>query len=108
MRLKLINHEPSRQVLPVVAALSAVAALSSCGQPMAKGRGRGVAFHLSFEVPVTEVVEITVKVLEGGEAIPRIGEAGTPPAASALANAIFPATGQRSRELPLRQPITFV
>ncbi len=40
MRLQLIDHAPSRQVL------AAVAELSGWGQPMAKGRGRGVAFHL--------------------------------------------------------------
>ena len=53
MRLAQITHEPSRQVL------SAVAAMSGWSQPLAAGRGRGVAFHLCRGVPVAQVVEIT-------------------------------------------------
>lgn len=174
-RLGLLTHEPSRQVL------QAVADLANWDQPLAQGRGRGVAYHLSFGVPVAEVVEVTqtpkgiridrvciaadvgtaldprnieaqlqgavifglsaamfgeitfaqgaveqknfhqyeslrmhqspfieVKVLALGGPIRGIGEPGTPPAAPALANAIFNATGQRIRELPLRKHIVFV
>jgi isoquinoline 1-oxidoreductase beta subunit len=174
LRLSLISHEPSRQVL------AAVAEISGWDKPLEKGRGRGVAFHFSFGVPVAEVVEVTqtpngiridqvfvaadvglaldprnleaqlqsgvifglsaamfgeitfskgaveqrnfnqyealrlgqspriqVKVLEGGGRIRGVGEPGTPPAAPALANAIFHATGQRIRELPLRKHIRF-
>jgi len=175
MRLALLTHEPSRKVL------SAVAAMSGWGQPLAAGRGRGVAFHLCRGVPVAQVVEITtskegvkidkvfvavdvgtaldprnleaqvqsgvifglsaalygeitfakgaaeqsnfhdypvlrmqqaprivVKVLESGGPIRGVGETGVPPAAPALANAIFNATGKRIRELPLRRHIDFV
>lgn len=175
MRLALLNHEPSRKVL------SAVASMSGWGQPLAAGRGRGVAFHLCRGVPVAQVVEITttkqgvkidkvfvavdvgtaldprnieaqqqsgvifglssavygeitfakgaaeqtnfhnypvlrmhqapqiaVKVLESGGAIRGVGETGVPPAAPALANAIYHATGKRIRELPLRKHIDFV
>lgn len=174
-RMDLLTHEPSRKVL------QAVADLAGWSQPLAKGRGRGVAYHLSFGVPVAEVVEVTqtangiridrvcvaadvgtaldprnieaqlqgavlfglsaamfgeitfangaveqknfhqyesvrmhqappiqVKVLQSGGPIRGIGEPGTPPAAPALANAIFQATGQRIRELPLRKHIGFV
>lgn len=174
LRLSLVNHESSRKVL------MAVADMSDWGKPMAKGRGRGVAFHFSFGVPTAEVVEVSmtkdgvridqvyvaadvgtaldprnieaqlqsgvifglsaamfgeitfangaveqtnfhqyeavrmgqtpkiqVRVLEGGGPIRGVGEPGTPPAAPALANAIFNATGQRIRELPLRKHIGF-
>ena len=50
---------------------------------------------------------ITVKILENGTKIRGIGEPGTPPAAPALANAIFALNGQRLRSLPLGKAIAF-
>ena len=155
--------------------------MSGWSRPLEKGRGRGIAFHFSFGVPVAEVVEVTmtqdgiridqvfiaadvgtaldprnieaqlqsgvifglsaamfgeitfakgaveqrnfhhydimrmkqapkihVRILESGMGIRGVGEPGTPPAAPALANAIFNATGQRIRELPLNKHIKFV
>ena len=52
--------------------------------------------------------EIEVKVLENGKSIRGIGEPGLPPAAPALGNAIFAATGQRIREMPFNKHIDFV
>ena len=174
MRLALLSHAPSRRVL------EAVAQMSGWGQPMAPGRGRGVAFHYSFGVPTAHVIEVTlgkdgikvdrvfiaadvgtaldprnveaqlqsalifglsaaifgeitfaagaaqqtnfhqyqalrmlqspqiaVRVLEGGGPIRGVGETGVPPAAPALANAIFHATGRRIRVLPLNRQIAF-
>ncbi|HEU6453948.1 MAG TPA: molybdopterin cofactor-binding domain-containing protein [Roseateles sp.] len=173
-RLELLTHAPSREVV------QAAADLAGWGQPMPQGRGRGLAYHLAFGVPVAEVIEVTqttagirvdrvcvaadvgtaldprnieaqlqgavifglsaamfgeitwakgaveqsnfhqyesirmhqaprieVKVLQTGAPIRGIGEAGVPPAGPALANAIFNATGQRIRELPLRKHIAF-
>ena len=54
-----------------------------------------------------ECPPITVAILENGEKIRGIGEPGTPPAAPALANAIFALTGKRIRSLPLNRDITF-
>lgn len=45
--------------------------------------------------------EVEVRVLEVQDHIGGAGEPGTPPAAPALANAIFDLTGQRPRRLPL-------
>jgi isoquinoline 1-oxidoreductase beta subunit len=50
---------------------------------------------------------IAVQILENGTKIRGIGEPGTPPAAPALANAIFALTGQRIRALPLNKAIDF-
>ncbi|MBB3196982.1 xanthine dehydrogenase family protein molybdopterin-binding subunit [Roseateles terrae] len=174
-RLRLCSHEPSRRVL------KAVGELSDWGRPLPKGSGRGLAFTLSFGVPVAEVVEVTAtpsgiridkafiaaevgqvldpvnleaqmsggvlwglshamfgeltyedgmpqqtnfhtyqslrlyqtpqvvtRALQTTGRIKGIGEPGVPPAAPALANAIFAATGQRIRELPLRKHVEFV
>lgn len=173
-RLRLCWHEQSRRVL------EAVGEMSNWGDALPEGRGRGVAFTLSFGVPTAEVVEVTTtdrgirldKVyvacevgrvidpvnfdnqVKGGviwglghammseltysdgmteqtnydgypglriyqtpeievrtletDALRGIGEPTVPPAAPALANAIFAATGQRIRELPLNKSVDFV
>ena len=54
-----------------------------------------------------ECPQIAVAILENGEKIRGIGEPGTPPAAPALANAIFALTGQRIRSLPLNRDVAF-
>ncbi|MFZ9686231.1 MAG: molybdopterin cofactor-binding domain-containing protein, partial [Gemmobacter sp.] len=43
-----------------------------------------------------------VRILSAQPHIGGVGEPGTPPAAPALANALFDLTGQRARRLPLR------
>lgn len=48
-----MGHDVSRKVLETVGEMS------SWGSPLPAGSGRGVAFVISFGVPVAEVVEVT-------------------------------------------------
>ena len=52
--------------------------------------------------------EIKVAGLENDENVHGMGEPMVPPAAAALSNAIFAATGQRVREMPMNKFIDFV
>lgn len=52
-RLRLMSHDVSRKVL------EAVGEMSDWSAPLAEGKGKGVAFCLSFGVPVAEVIEVT-------------------------------------------------
>jgi len=65
-------------------------------------------FHAYEGMRLYQTPEITVRGLENGDKIKGIGEPGVPPAAPALANAIFAATGKRIRELPLSKSVDFV
>ena len=65
-------------------------------------------FHAYEGLRLYQTPEITVRGLENGDKIKGIGEPGVPPAAPALANAIFAATGKRIRELPLSKSVDFV
>ena len=60
----------------------------------------GIRMH---QAPVIEV-----RGLETTEHVRGIGEPMVPPASAALSNAIFAATGQRIREMPMRKFIDFV
>ena len=64
-------------------------------------------FHAHAGMRIHQAPEIVVRGLENGEGIRGIGEPAVPPAAPALANAIFAATGNRIRELPMQKHIRF-
>ena len=59
-------------------------------------------------VRMYQAPEFNVAILENEPHIRGIGEPGTPPAAPALANAIFALTGERIRELPLNKKVDFI
>ncbi len=65
-------------------------------------------FHQYDGIRIHQSPNFAVKILENGEKIRGVGEPGLPPAAPALANAVFAATGQRIRELPMRKHMRFV
>jgi len=73
----------------------------------ADGMAQQTNFHQFDGIRLRQVPEIIVQAVKSGSRIHGIGEPPVPPAAPALANAIFAATGQRIRELPLRKHINF-
>ena len=64
-------------------------------------------FHAYEAMRLYQTPDIHVKGLETAKKIRGIGEPAVPPAAPALANAIFAATGQRLREMPFNKHIQF-
>ena len=73
----------------------------------ADGRVQQTSFPDYEPLRLSQCPPIAVSILENGDRIRGIGEPGTPPAAPALANAIFALTGQRIRSLPLGNSVTF-
>ena len=65
-------------------------------------------YHVYQGLRLYQTPEIEVKVLENDSRIRGVGEPGLPPAAPALGNAIYAATGKRIRELPFNKNIDFV
>ena len=80
----------------------------NCELVYADGVPQQANFHAHPGMRLNQTPQIVVKALETTEEIKGIGEPSVPPAAPALANAIFAATGQRIRELPLNKAIGFV
>jgi isoquinoline 1-oxidoreductase beta subunit len=56
---------------------------------------------------INQAPQFHVEILENADAMGGVGEIGTPPAAPALANAIFALTGKRIRSLPLSKEVKF-
>ncbi len=74
---------------------------------VADGRIEQQTFWDYEPLRMPQVPTIEVQILENLGHIRGIGEPGTPPAAPALANAIFALTGQRYRDLPLSKSVKF-
>jgi len=64
-------------------------------------------YHTFEGMRLYQTPEFEIVALNNAEKIRGVGEPGVPPAAPSLANAIFSATGQRIREMPLNKHIDF-
>ena len=74
----------------------------------ADGMAEQTNYHAHEGMRLYQCPKIFVRGLENGEQVRGIGEPPVPPAAPALANAIFAATGQRIREMPFDKHIDFI
>ncbi|MGI9400457.1 MAG: molybdopterin cofactor-binding domain-containing protein [Rhizobiaceae bacterium] len=80
----------------------------NCEITYSDGMAEQTNYHDHEAMRLYQCPEIFVKGLESGEKIRGIGEPPVPPAAPALANAIFAATGTRIREMPFNKHVDFV
>ena len=67
-----------------------------------RGRVEQSNFHDYPVLRMHEMPEVEVHIIQSGEKMGGVGETGVPPAAPAVANAIYAATGKRIRSLPIR------
>ncbi len=73
----------------------------------ADGMAEQTNYHAAEGMRIYNTPEIIVKGLENAEKVRGVGEPPVPPAAAALAAAIFDVTGQRLREMPFNKFIDF-
>ncbi|MEL6607287.1 MAG: molybdopterin cofactor-binding domain-containing protein [Pseudomonadota bacterium] len=74
----------------------------------ADGRPEQTNYHMHEGMRLYQCPEIEVRALERSHKIRGVGEPPVPPAAPALANAVFAATGVRLREMPFHHYVDFV
>ncbi|WP_299369075.1 molybdopterin cofactor-binding domain-containing protein [uncultured Tateyamaria sp.] len=74
----------------------------------ADGQVEQVNYYDAEGMRMYQAPNIMVRGLENGDQVRGVGEPMVPPAAAALSNAIFAATGQRIREMPMNRFIDFV
>ncbi|MFD1795355.1 molybdopterin cofactor-binding domain-containing protein [Paracoccus aurantiacus] len=80
----------------------------NCELTYAGGQVQQTNYQAHEGMRIHQCPAIEVRGLANGPKIRGIGEPPVPPAAPALANAIFAATGQRIREMPFNRFIDFV
>lgn len=80
----------------------------SCETTYADGKAQQTNFHAFPGMRLHQCPQIEVRGLENGTKVRGAGEPPVPPAAPALANAIFAATGLRLREMPFSKQVSFV
>ena len=69
---------------------------------IANGRVEQTNFNDYEMLRLSDSPEIDVVTIESGAALGGLGEPATPPVGAAVANAVYILTGQRVRELPLK------
>ncbi len=79
----------------------------NCEITYADGKAQQSNYHMHTGMRLFQCPNIVFRPLENGQKIRGFGEPPVPPAAPALANAIFAATGQRIREMPFNKHIRF-
>lgn len=80
----------------------------NCEITYSDGMAEQSNYHAHEGMRLYQCPEIFVRGLENSDHVRGIGEPPVPPAAPALANAIFAATGQRLREMPFDKHVRFV
>ena len=80
----------------------------NCELTYAGGQVEQTNYQAHEGMRIHQCPAIAVRGLANGPKIRGIGEPPVPPAAPALANAIFAATGQRIREMPFNKFVNFV
>lgn len=80
----------------------------NCELTYRKGAVQQTNYHHHEAMRLYQCPIIEVRGLENDPKVRGVGEPPVPPAAPALANAIFAATGQRIREMPFNKFIDFV
>ncbi len=80
----------------------------NCEITYADGMAEQTNFDAYPYMRISQCPQIEVRGLENGTKIRGIGEPPVPPAAAALANAIFAATGKRIREMPFSKYVDFI
>ena len=74
---------------------------------LAGGEVQQSNFHDYDAMRIFQCPAFEVAILQDAKKMGGVGEVGTPPAAPALANAIFALTGKRIRSLPLSHEVSF-
>lgn len=72
------------------------------------GMAEQTNYHAAEGMRIFQTPDIIVRGLENAEKVRGIGEPPVPPAAAALASAIFDLTGERLREMPFDKFVDFV
>ena len=80
----------------------------NCEITYADGMAEQTNFHAHEGMRLHQCPPIAVRAVDLGGPVRGIGEPPVPPAAPALANAIFAATGQRIREMPMHRHVDLV